>query len=109
MLRGIVSLPQLWVSSLVGAFDRTSRRRRRMDEYTPLDLVAFHNAGLALLREQGTAPIGLQQFRGLPFLVATNPEHCFVAFGAGLQHAPLTIPIEEGARPVVVAPRVPPS
>ena len=27
-----------------------------MDEYTPLDLVAFHNAGLALLREQGTAP-----------------------------------------------------
>ncbi len=40
-----------------------------MDEYTPLDLNAFHNAGLALLGEQRTAPIGPQQFRGLPFLV----------------------------------------
>src|SRR5260370_18109095 len=77
-----------------------------MDEYTPLDLVAFHNAGLALLGEQGTAPIGLQQFRGLPFLVGTNPEHCFVAFGDGLQHAPLSIPIEESARSVIVAHRL---
>ena len=77
-----------------------------MDEYTPLDLVAFHNAGLALLGEQGTAPIGPQQFRGLPFLVGTNPEHCFVAFGEGLQHAPLSIPIEESAWSVIVAHRL---
>ncbi len=33
-----------------------------MDEYTPLDLKAFYNAGLALLGEQGTASIGPQQF-----------------------------------------------
>ena len=45
-----------------------------MDEYTPLDLKAFHNAGLALLGEQGTAPIGSQQFRGLLFLVGADPE-----------------------------------
>ncbi len=77
-----------------------------MDEYTPLDLVAFHNAGLALLGEQGTAPIGPQQFRGLPFLVGTNPEHCFVAFGEGLQHAPLSIPIDESAWSVIVAHRL---
>src|SRR5260221_4860493 len=77
-----------------------------MDEYTPLDLVAFHNAGVALLREQGTAPIGPQQFRGLPFLVGTNPEHCFVAFGEGLQYAPLSIPIEESAWSVIVAHRL---
>ena len=64
-----------------------------MDEYTPIDLIAFHNAGLALLGEQGTAPIGPQQFRGLPFLIGTDPQRCFVAFGDGLQHAPLSIPI----------------
>jgi hypothetical protein len=51
-----------------------------MDEYTPIDLMAFHNAGLTLIGEQGTAPIGPQQFRGLPFLVGANPEHCYVAF-----------------------------
>ena len=45
-----------------------------MDEYTPLDLKTFHNAGLALLAEQGTAPIGPQQFRGLPFLIGTDPQ-----------------------------------
>ncbi len=77
-----------------------------MDEYTPLDLMAFHNAGLALLGEQGTAPIGPQQFRGLPFLVGTDPEHCFVAFGDGLQHAPLSIPIDERARSIIVAHRL---
>lgn len=59
-----------------------------MDEYTPIDLMAFHNAGLALLGEQATALLGPQQFRGLPFLVGIDPERCFVAFGDGLQHAP---------------------
>ncbi len=77
-----------------------------MDEYTPIDLMAFHNAGLALLGEQGTVPIGPQQFRGLPFLVGTNPQHCFVAFGEGLQQAPLSIPIAEKAWSVIVAHRL---
>jgi hypothetical protein len=77
-----------------------------MDEYTPIDLMAFHNAGLALLGEQETAPIGLQQFRGLPFLVGTNPQHCFVAFGEGLQHAPLSIPIDQSVWSIIVAHRL---
>jgi hypothetical protein len=77
-----------------------------MDEYTPLDLKAFYNAGLALLGEQGTAPIGPQQFRGLPFLVGTDPQHCFVAFGDGWEHAPLSIPIAEHAQSVIVAHRL---
>jgi hypothetical protein len=77
-----------------------------MDEYTPLDLMAFYNAGLALLGEQGTAPIGPQKFRGLPFLVGTDPQRCFVAFGEGLQHAPLSIPIDERARSIIVAHRL---
>src|SRR5712691_3445087 len=77
-----------------------------MDEYTPLDLKAFYNAGLALLGEQGTVSIGPQQFRGLPFLVGADPEHCFVAFGEGLQNAPLNIPIGEHAQSVIVAHRL---
>ena len=77
-----------------------------MDEYTPLDLKTFHNAGLALLAEQGTAPIGPQQFRGLPFLIGTDPQCCFVAFGDGWQNAPLSIPIAERAQSVIVAHRL---
>jgi len=77
-----------------------------MNDYTPIDLMAFHNAGLALLGEQGTAPIGQQQFRGLPFLVGANPELCFVAFGEGLQRTPLSIPIDESAWSIIVAHRL---
>src|SRR5947207_9983089 len=77
-----------------------------MDEYTSLDLNAFYNAGLALLKEQGAAPIGQQQFRGLPFLVGADPQHCFIAFGDGWQSAPLTIPIPESAQSVIVAHRL---
>jgi hypothetical protein len=77
-----------------------------MDEYTPLDLMAVHNAGLALLGEQETAPFGPQQFRGLPFFVGSNPQHCFVAFGEGLQQAPLSIPIDERAQSIIVAHRL---
>jgi hypothetical protein len=77
-----------------------------MDEYTPIDLIAFHNAGLSLFGEQGTAPIGPQQFRGLPFLVGAKPELCFVAFGEGLQYAPLSIPINESVWSIIVAHRL---
>src|SRR6266700_3906939 len=77
-----------------------------MDEYTPLDLKTFHNAGLALLGEQGTTTIGSQQFRGLPFLVGTNPRQCFVAFGGGLQQAPLSIPIDQSVWSVIIAHRL---
>ncbi len=77
-----------------------------MDEYTPLDLKAFHNAGLALLGAQEPVPLGTQQFRGLPFLVGTDPQCCFVVFGEGLQNVPLSIPINEGVRSVIVAHRL---
>jgi hypothetical protein len=77
-----------------------------MGEYTAVDLTAFHNAGLALLGNQGPVPLGLQQFRGLPFLVGTDPQRCFVAFGEGLQNAPLSVPINVSARSVIVAHRL---
>ncbi len=77
-----------------------------MDDYTPLNLKAFYNAGIALLAEQGAVPIGPQQFRGLPFLVGTDPQHCFIAFGDGWQNVPLSIPIAESAQSVIVAHRL---
>jgi hypothetical protein len=77
-----------------------------MHEYTPIDLKAFHNAGLELLGEQGPTLIGPQAFRGLPFLIGTNPRQCFVAFGEGLQPAPLSIPIDQSAQSVIVAHRL---
>src|SRR6516162_7233380 len=77
-----------------------------MHEYTPIDLKAFHNAGLELLGEQGPTLIGPQAFRGLPFLIGTNPRQCFVAFGEGLQPAPLSVPIDQSAQSVIVAHRL---
>src|SRR2546423_1905865 len=77
-----------------------------MDEYTPLDLKAFYNAGIALLAEQGAVPIGPQQFRGLSFLIGTDPQCCFIAFGNGWQNAPLSIPIAGPAQSVIVAHRL---
>src|SRR2546423_2641033 len=81
-------------------------RSRAMSEYLPVQLAAFHNAGLALLGADVTAPIGAQQFRGLPFLIGENPEHCFVALGREGRCEPLSIPIGGPARSVVVAHRL---
>jgi hypothetical protein len=77
-----------------------------VDEYTPADLTTLQNAGMAILPEQGTAPLGPQEFRGLPFLIGANPERCFVAFGDELQSVPLSIPVEERVFSVVVAHRL---
>ena len=77
-----------------------------MSDYVSVQLSDFHNAGLALLGEDATAPIGAQQFRGLPFLIGENPERCFVAFGQGGRCEPLTIPIDNTARSVVMAHRL---
>jgi hypothetical protein len=77
-----------------------------MSEYVPVRLADFHNAGLALLGADATAPIGAQQFRGLPFLIGENPERCFVALGREGRCEPLRIPIGGPARSVVVAHRL---
>src|SRR5438132_9175810 len=73
---------------------------------SPLILPSFPLVNKVPVGEQGTAPIGPQQFRGLPFLVGSDPQRCFVALGDGLQHAPLSIPIDESARSVIVAHRL---
>ncbi|MGH2346206.1 MAG: hypothetical protein ACRDG4_13350, partial [Chloroflexota bacterium] len=77
-----------------------------MDDYTTLQLAHCRNAGLAVLGAAGTAPIGAQRFRGLPFLIGEDPDRCFVAFGDGVRSEPLTIPINGVARSLVVAHRL---
>ena len=77
-----------------------------MSEYLPVQLADFHNAGLALLGADARAPIGAQQFRGLPFLIGENPERCFVALGQEGRCESLRIPIGGPARSVVVAHRL---
>src|SRR5947209_7209548 len=77
-----------------------------MDEYTPLDLKVFYNAGIALLAEQEAPPIGPQQFRGLPFLVGPDPQHWFIVCGDGWQNAPLSLPMAERELSVIVAHRL---
>src|SRR5438034_10885783 len=73
---------------------------------SPLILPSFPLVNKVPVGEQGTAPIGPQQFRGLPFLVGPDPQRCFVAFGDGLQNEPLSIPIDEGAQSIIVAHRL---
>ena len=48
-----------------------------MDEYTPIDLTTFHNAGLVLLKEQGTLrPLGRSSFVACHF--SSAPTRNFV-------------------------------
>lgn len=77
-----------------------------MHEYTPLDLQPFQNAGLDLLGEQETVPLGSQEFRGLPFLIGTDPHRCFLACGRGLQHDPVRLPLNTHVRAIIVAHRL---
>jgi hypothetical protein len=76
-----------------------------MDEYAPLDLSPYHNAGVPLLWA-AAPPIGAQQFRGLPFLIGEDPERCFVAFGEERRQEPLTLGIGQVVRSVIVAHRL---
>src|SRR5262249_23493476 len=77
-----------------------------MDAYSPLDLAEFYNAGIALLDDKAEAPIGPQEFRGLPFLIGDDPARCFVACGEGLRDTPLTLPLGGVAWSVIVAHRL---
>ncbi len=77
-----------------------------MDEYTPLRLTDYWNAGMGHLGNAGPVSIGAQRFRGLPFLIGEDPERCFVAFGEGLCREPINIPINQTAHSVIVAHRL---
>ncbi len=76
-----------------------------MNDYQPLDLSAWCNAGLDVLGEDPTAPIGQQVFRGLPFLVGSqDSSNCYIALDGTM--AGVTIPIHQLAHNVIFAQRL---
>ena len=76
-----------------------------MEDYEPLDLSAFCNAGVELIAEGQAPQTGALTFHGLPFQTGMG-ERCFVAFGKGIDEGPLTIPIDRPAQRVIVAHRL---
>lgn len=76
-----------------------------MEDYEPLDLSAFCNAGVELITEGQAPQTGALTFHGLPFQTGMG-ERCFVAFGEWIDEGPLTIPIDRPARRVIVAHRL---
>ena len=76
-----------------------------MNDYEPLDLSRWCNAGLEALGE--AAPIGQQSFRGLPFLIggsAPDEGRCFIALDGSA--ASVTIPVAKTARNILFVNRL---
>jgi hypothetical protein len=65
-----------------------------VDDYKPLDLSAYCNAGVETLGADATAaPVGEQLFHGLPFRIG-QAAGAFVLFGDGGRTLPLSIPFD---------------
>ena len=78
-----------------------------MADYEPIDISRLCNAGPKVLGYEAEIAVGLQTFRGLPFLVGAESgdlaSDCFVHIaGAGSK---VTIPVGRTARRVIVAHR----
>jgi hypothetical protein len=66
-----------------------------MNDYQPLDLTQFCNAGTEFIREGAQPLIGSQTWHGLPFTVGSaepDPERCFIGFDSREDRG-VTIPI----------------
>ena len=78
-----------------------------MAEYEPLDLSSLCNSGLEALGDDADAPVGRQEFHGLPFLIggrdSTASSQCFLMLREG--HA-VSVPVGKQARYVVFAHRL---
>src|SRR5712691_1753810 len=75
------------------------------DVYRALDLSAYCNAGVEVLGGDPSPPTGDQVFHGLPFRIGDGRK-AFIAFEAGSQRDPVTIPIAATAYSVIVAHRL---
>jgi hypothetical protein len=75
------------------------------DEYRPLDLSAYLNAGIDVLGGDEPPPTGRQQFHGLPFQIGEG-NTAFLGFGQGLREERLQIPVGATAHTVIVAHRL---
>lgn len=79
-----------------------------MNDYQPLDISAFCNAGSNMFGVNADPPIGSQTFHGLPFLVGSkeaDASKCFIGFGfeSGLLKESLVIPINSQAQHIIFA------
>ena len=70
-----------------------------MAEYEPLDLSSWCDSGLEALGDDADAPVGPQEFHGLPFLIggrdATAASQCFLLLREGQE---VLVPIGKPAR-----------
>src|SRR5437762_1058824 len=70
-----------------------------MNDYEPLDLSAFCNAGTDVLGGSRPPAVGEQALRGLPFNIGEAEDSCFVVTG----DTALAIPVEKPAEWLVFA------
>ena len=76
-----------------------------MADYRPLDISEWCNAGPSLVEAESAEIAGERVFRGLPFLVGgDDAQRCFISLSAS--DSPVTVPIDEPARRVLVAHRL---
>ena len=75
-----------------------------MNDYEPVELTSFCNAGADFFGEP--VPTGQQCWQGLPFQVGGGGGHCLVAFGPGHRTSSLRVPVGRSARHVVFAQRL---
>src|SRR5947209_4673080 len=75
------------------------------DPYRPLDLDPYRNAGSDVLGDESAAPLGRQQFQGLPFLIGSQARP-FIGLGEGLHDEPIRIAIDAAVYTVIVAHRL---
>ena len=78
-----------------------------MQDYQPLDLSSWCNAGIEALGEGSEAPVGLQSFRGLPFLVggeSPRQDRCLIALDGSSSN--VTIPVSQSAHNIIFAHRL---
>ncbi len=77
-----------------------------MDDYQPMSLAGLCNVGVDFAPSIKHLVIGKQLYHGLPFLIGAeepDPARCFVGFGGDAATEPVTVPIGQTARHLIVA------
>jgi hypothetical protein len=73
-------------------------------DYEPIDLSRFCNVGADFIAPGSDPAIGPQAFHGLPFVIADDPQGCFIGFAGGTEPvSDVTVPIGKTARWVLFA------
>ena len=76
-----------------------------MEDYEPIDLSDFCNAGVSFTGRKEAPRTGCLQLHGLPFVVGSaqpEPERCLIGFG-GAEAEAVTIPLHRSAHVIIFA------